>query len=226
MLTLHSVYSFSSCFVSVIIERFCDLALVLIAFGVMIIFVHDVPPLAHQGALSLSVVALMLFAFMLLGGLAPAKMLQLCELFVVLLPKKLQTSIRKFISDFLEGAAVLGNINNLLRVVMLTILVWLTCFLQYYFFLYMFEVEVTVWFAVSVAVMVALAVAAPSAPGFIGVYQAGCVAAFALFGVKRELAVAFSIITHVYQFLLCIGLGVYVLARSNLKLSQLRSPQL
>ena len=71
-------------------------------------------------------------------------------------------------------------------------------------------------------VMTALAVAAPSAPGFIGVYQAGCVAALALFGISKEIGIAFSLVTHAYQFVIIVGLGVISLARNGLGLGDLQ----
>jgi glycosyltransferase 2 family protein len=224
MLSIGSKLSFSSCFVSVVIERFFDLSIVLISFALMLGFIDNIPSIANQGALSLSVLAFAIFVFMLVGGFVPDLVLRITERCLRWLPAGLRTVVMSFLKDFLLGAAVLRRPKNLIYVSVLSVLVWLTCFLQYYFFLFMFQIEPSFWMGVSVAVMIALAVAAPSAPGFVGVYQAGCLAAFVLFGVSKELAMAYAIISHVYQFIVGVGLGALALLKNNLKLSELRTP--
>lgn len=222
MLTLRSAFSFSTCFVSVVIERFFDLSMVLLTFGVMILFIENIPALAHQGAMSLAVMAFALLIFMLLSGLMPDRITGLCDRCLNLLPEKIRSVLSRFLHDFIRGASVLASFKSLAFVVALTLAVWSTTFLQYYTYLYMFDMQPNFWLAVTISIIVALAVAAPSAPGFVGVYQAGCVAAFTLFKVDKEVAVAYSIITHIHQFIFCIGVGMIVLLRNNLSLSDLR----
>jgi uncharacterized protein (TIRG00374 family) len=222
MLTRKTKYSFSSAFVSVVIERFFDLSVVLISFGIMLFFIKDIPHLVHQGALSLTVMAVLIFIFIIAGSLMPQRILRLTEICLKPLPARVGDLIGKFLRDFLNGAVVISNPGALAMVVVLSLLVWSTSYLQFYLFLYSFDVQPDVWLAISTGVIVALAVAAPSAPGFIGVYQGGCIIAFALFGVRKEVAVAFAIITHIYQYVMCIGSGIVVLLTNNLKLSELQ----
>jgi uncharacterized membrane protein YbhN (UPF0104 family) len=73
-----------------------------------------------------------------------------------------------------------------------------------------------------VAVFVALAIAIPSVPVFIGVFQAGCVAATGLFGYPHEAAVVYSLVIHVLSYLLFIGLGFWLLAVHDLSLFELK----
>ena len=64
---------------------------------------------------------------------------------------------------------------------------------------------------------------APSAPGFIGVFQAGCVVGLGLFGIGEELAVAYSIVTHAHQFLYICGVGLLVILTGKWTLGSLRA---
>jgi hypothetical protein len=75
--------------------------------------------------------------------------------------------------------------------------------------------------------MIALAVAAPSAPGFIGTFQAGCLVALTVIsGYSREFAMAYSVVTHVLQMTLVLGAGFVVLHLRGLRLAQLGTPPL
>ena len=51
--------------------------------------------------------------------------------------------------------------------------------------------------SIVVTAIMAIAVSAPSAPGFIGAFQFGCVLALSIFGVSESDAIAYSIVLHV-----------------------------
>ena len=86
----------------------------------------------------------------------------------------------------------------------------------------MFDFPVSWHQAIVITVIIALAVAAPSAPGFIGVFQIACVAAFLLLGLSKELATSYSIIAHAQMFIIVICYGIYLLFKYKLNLTDLR----
>lgn len=217
---------FSTSFISIVVERFFDLSVVLLTFGILVLWIDSIPAWAYAGAWSLSLLALAIFVFILVGSFIPKPLLGISKSILSLLPERLSSVILSFLKDFLEGAAILGHKGRLFKILVLSVLVWCFCYLLFYFFLYLFPIEATPLLGISVAVIVALAVAAPSAPGFIGVYQTGCIAGFALFGVDKELAVAYSIITHVYQYVIFVCYGIYVLSKYDLKLGDLQKAAL
>lgn len=226
LLTRYSKLSFSTCFVSIIVERFFDLLVVLGSFGVVALFVSNIPAWVNRGAILLSILAAGILALMLAGTFMPQALLKIADYFFNLFPSHWAARLRRFAGDFLNGAAVLGQRGGLLKVVLLSLAVWSSGYAIFHFFFYLCRMEPDWWVSVTVSVILALAVAAPSAPGFLGVYQTACIAAFALFGRNQELAVAYSIVAHVYQYILFVLYGLYVLARDNLKLSELRhSPE-
>ena len=70
-------------------------------------------------------------------------------------------------------------------------------------------------------VIVAAFVFLPQAPGFVGTWQAGCVLALELFGVPKDLAVGYSLLTWIVQMVVNVGLGGVFVAREDLSLRQL-----
>ncbi|MCB0329486.1 MAG: flippase-like domain-containing protein, partial [Bdellovibrionales bacterium] len=114
------------------------------------------------------------------------------------------------------------NPKRLFMVLFLTTLVWVTNFVLYWVLLYLLNIEASLLLGTTVAVIIALAVAAPSAPGFVGVFQTACLASFALFTLPEEQAFVYSVITHIFQYIFFIAYGVFVLSKAGMKLNELR----
>jgi glycosyltransferase 2 family protein len=94
---------------------------------------------------------------------------------------------------------------------------------MYWVWCFGFDMPTSFWFGVSCTVFLALAVAAPSAPGFAGVYELGCIAAFRLFGLDAAIATSYAIVSHVYQYVFIIVYGVWVLMKYGLRVGELRN---
>lgn len=222
MLSRTSKYSFSSSFASVVIERFFDLATVLATFSIVLALVDGLPEWVFAGAKALGVLALAIVVFIGACAVWPGRLTGFCRYFLAYLPSKIRGGCDQFLQDFIHSAAVLNSPRRLAITVALSLAVWLTCYLYFYVSLFLFTDSGTMTLAVTAAVIVALAVAAPSAPGFVGVYQVGCIAAFKLFDFSVEVATAYAIITHLLQYILYIIYGFYALSKYGLSLSSLR----
>jgi uncharacterized protein (TIRG00374 family) len=221
LLSFQTKYSFPTAFVSVIIERFFDLSAVLISFGAVALIIDDIPALMVKGALILSVLATGLLLFIVVGALAPHLVSRLSSYVFSFLPERYATGLQRFVINLLDGAAALRSPINLARVVAYSIAIWSATFLSFYVFFWLFDIPGTVTQAVVVTVFISLAVAAPSAPGFVGVYQLGCIAALSLFSVDLELATAYALISHLIQYATSVLYGGYALSRTEWKLSDL-----
>jgi glycosyltransferase 2 family protein len=223
MLTRLSEYSFASSFISVVIERFFDLSAVLISFAIVIPLLPELPPWATVAAYSLGALALCLLLFLVFGCLFPKFIRSMVEIFVQPLPDKVGAFVSRFLGDLLTGAAVIATPSRLIAIVGLTVLIWISSFLQFYDLLFMFPQEQRSFLlGVTLCVFVSLAVALPSAPGFVGVFQMGCVAAAALFAYSVSAAQLYSILVHLLTFVLVIGMGFWVLAVHDLNLFELK----
>jgi len=79
--------------------------------------------------------------------------------------------------------------------------------------------------ALTLVTVVAGAVSAPSAPGFIGTFQAGCIIALALFGIERADAIPYSFVAWAVQWLAQIVLGVVFLLRENVSFRDIQASE-
>lgn len=221
LLTRLSSHSFSTGLASVVIERFLDLSMVLISFAWTINQVPGLPTWVHQSAYILAGLALALLFFIVIGIFFPSKILALVSFFCKPLPEKFKNQLLSFVNDLLKSSRVVATPLNLLRVIVLTVLVWLSCYGIFYSFFSLFQMNYSWLISVTTAVIVALAVAAPSAPGFVGVYQTACIAAFGLFGLSKEDGAAYSIISHVYQYIFFTLAAVIFLSIRQIKVSEI-----
>ncbi len=215
-------YSFASAFISVIIERFFDLSAVLISFFVLAHMLPDLPSWLPLAAYSLGGMAAALLLFLVGGCLAPGPIRKVVELCASILPPRLERFVVNFTKDLLSGAAVIKTPKRLAGVVLLTVGVWATTYLQFNALLFIFDWNHSSLLAVTLGVFVALAVALPSAPGFVGVFQVGCIAATSLFAYPLAAAQVYSLVVHALTFVMLIVIGFWLLSVHDLNLFELK----
>lgn len=215
-------YSFASAFVSVVIERFFDLSAVLISFVVLVQLLPGVPQWLHVAAYSLGGLSGGLLLFLVGGCLVPKPINYMVAVCVKPLPEKVANFVTRFSSDLIKGAAVIHTPKRLLSVLVLTACVWITAYLQFNALLFMFPYNNSFLLSVALGVFVALAIALPSAPGFVGVFQIGCVAACSLFSYPDAAAKVYSLVVHALTYILFISLGFWLLAVHDLNLFELK----
>jgi len=220
-LSSSSKLTYSHCLISVILERFFDLMAVLAGFIFIVFSNHTFEDYIYRTSYFFSLLVLSIFVFIFLSIFYSNFLKKIVNLFIFFLPISFKKFINNFLDSFIESALILNNKKNLFFVVFYTILVWLTTYLQFYIFLFLFDlgtIPISATFAVLIATLVALAVAAPSAPGFIGVFQAGCLLAFSLFGIDKSFALSYSLIVHLHQYILILLYGVYIIFRYSNKI--------
>lgn len=214
-------YSFPTSFVSVVFERFFDLSAVLLTFSTVVALVPGMPSEIYAAAVSLGVLALILLGGTVLTALAPAFVKRSAEFCFSILPARISKIGNGIVDDVVEGARAVRTFRSVFMILLLTAGVWFTCYLQYYILLFLFPDAGGWMMAVAVAVTTALALALPSTPGFVGAYQAGCVAGFGLFHYPSSRAVAFAIVTHLLFYTYYLVIGFYSLAKHDLSLRDL-----
>lgn len=215
--------SFSTCFVSVIIERFFDLCTVLALFAYVTFIIPGLPSWTRDGAFGLCVLAGGIFCFIIIGTFLPDQTRALIRFFTKKLPHTIGEILEKFLGDFIGGASELKSVSSLVMIFLLTMIAWALNIAIFQLFTDVLSIQSSFSLAITLTVLVALAVAAPSAPGFLGIFQAGCIAAFSLFGLSKETATAYSLLNHANQFILFIGFGIYILLHYGISLKELRT---
>jgi uncharacterized protein (TIRG00374 family) len=217
-------------FASIVVERVFDVLALMIILGLCMssIPANQDLQLVILGAKALSVIALVIGMVMTVAYLRPTLILSVLEFILAktlrLKWPELCDKIVLITDDFIKGFRSISSFKELGLVIFWSGLLWVAVAFFYQVGLWVIGESPEMLVGFTVSAFIALAVAAPSAPGFVGTFQYGCV--FALhnvFGYTTEKALAFSIIVHCFQMALIIIHGLYILNREGLKLSELRN---
>jgi uncharacterized protein (TIRG00374 family) len=218
-----SGYSFPVCFLSVVVERFFDLSMVLVLFCLMMLSIEGIDPCVYYGAAGLSMVAVTLLVFILLGALFPDRLERLSNRILVFLPATVAKPFQHLLDEFFKGVGVLRDGRSVFAVLGLSLLIWLSTIWQYSVMLSILDLPMDFLFGLSITVILALGVALPSAPGFIGPFEGAVTLTFPLFGQSSDLGFTYAVLAHIHQYLMIILLGVWVVFKYGLKFNELRS---
>ena len=218
---------FSTCFASVVTERAFDVLALLALLGLSLSHIDVVPHWVSIGAQALAMVALAVTVLMLVSYLKPNLILGLGNKIISILLEKrspeLCEKLSRMLSEFITGLRAISSLYELLMVLVLSFVVWLEISMMYQVGMWAFGETPSLWVGIVINIMICLAVAAPSAPGFIGTFQAGCVAALTgIYGYSQEFSVAFSIVEHTVQMLAIFLVGFFCLNKLGLSVAQLR----
>lgn len=223
VLSRDSRYSFFQAFLSVVLERFFDLVTVLLGFAFMIPWVPGIPDQAFKIAVFLSVLALGIFLAIILAAFSPDFCERMLELCLRRFPAPLRAKFAPLTKNLIESAKVVRPIKQICATLVLTVAVWGSCLLYHIVGLQMFGFSDLFWPGLALTVILALGVAFPSAPGFIGVYEASVVGALMLFGASKEQSIAIAVVLHTHQFIYVSVGGAILLIKRNLSFNTLKN---
>jgi uncharacterized protein (TIRG00374 family) len=132
-------------------------------------------------------------------------------------------------ASFVLGLGPMRRPSVLGRAAGLSVIVWLLEWASYYVLSAGFDLGLSdTRRAVACALLLAvvnLGIMLPSSPGYVGTFQFFSVAALSVFGVSREVALAFSIVAHLGQFLLVTTIGMIYFAREHVSLRSITSQE-
>lgn len=136
------------------------------------------------------------------------------------LPRSVRRPIVDALEAFLLGAAILRDMRLLVRAAAWTVIVWLVNTLGFWFAFFAFDLELPFAAALFFNSAIAFAVAAPSAPGFFGIYELAARAVLVnLWGREASKAVGFALGFHIAGFIPVTLMGLYYAWRLGLNLS-------
>jgi uncharacterized protein (TIRG00374 family) len=228
LLTKWTGISFGRSFASVVIERVFDVCGMFLMFLFAVRGLHELPDIVLLGAKFLSVFAGVITLAMVISYAIPEKIKFLIDFFAgiaeKILPSKVIQPVVSMSKEFLSGLSGIENLVQLALVLISTVIIWVVYVIGFQIiFLSLGESGPLAVGAVS-CVFVSLFIAAPSAPGFLGTFQLGCVAALTgVFSYSEEFSIAFSIVAHSLQFIGIIILGLISMFFRGLKFSSIQS---
>jgi len=206
----------SAAFSSVVLERLFDMLLVIVCF-VVVALVYPLPPALRDSAMVLGVLALMGFAVLYAIQRRRVAAEAFVERVLARFPSSFTAPLGPLFRSFLGGLGGLADRSTVVLVLAYSIYLWVLIQLTFLFGFLALDMRVPLVAAsLATVVIVAAFVFLPQAPGFIGTWQAGCVVALGLFGVPRDEAVGYSLLTWLISMVMNIGAAGVFLAWEDL----------
>ncbi len=182
-------------------------------------FVGDIQTLAVWGA---GVFALALGAF-LWAAMFPQTAARLGEWGIArLTPLRWRDRLSDMLHKFLGGLASLRSPWHALMVFFTSVVIWLFETGKYWFVMHAFPFQVDFFTLMLMNGIVNLATTLPSAPGYVGTFDAPGIAVLKAAGVAAPVAAAYTLVLHVALWVPITALGGFYLLREGLTVDETR----
>jgi uncharacterized protein (TIRG00374 family) len=206
---------------SIVLERLFDMLLVISCF-LLASLIYQLPEDLRRGAIMLAVLAGGGFVFLVVVQRRRQTADRILERILARLPERPAGVVRGIVHGLLDGLSGLSDVATVVRVLVMSAALWGVICLTFVCGLLALDIDVPLISAGLVTmVIVAAFVFLPQAPGFVGTWQVGCVVALELFGVPKDLAVSYSLLTWLIQMLTNIGLAGIFVARQDLSVREM-----
>lgn len=133
------------------------------------------------------------------------------------LPAHWRAKVAGLMVKFLEGLASLRSPFNVLMVFFTSVIIWLLETGKYWLVMHAFPFQVNFFALMLMNGIVNLATTIPSAPGYIGTFDAPGIAVLTAYGVDQSIAAGYTLVLHVALWLPITLLGAYYLTREGIK---------
>jgi glycosyltransferase 2 family protein len=220
---------FSTGVASVVVDRVFDGMVVL-----LLLLVAVLDPTFPRGATlngrSISSFAMIGTAGLIVGltglftlVLFPAVFIRTARWMSRLILPKFEEPVAGFLERFAAGLTILRDPRRFLLAFMWTVIHWLVCAGSYWIGYRAIGLEAPFMSAVFVQSLIVLAVAIPSSPGFVGVFEGAAFLGLAVYGVPKEIALAWAIAYHVASYIPVTLLGIVYSIRLGLHIGDIKS---
>jgi len=207
---------------SSLLERLFDMLSVLFMLGMVLLSLPDAGQLRAWASVPFGLALGLLLVTVLLQRRSRIA-LGLVEAVAARMPGAVRERTLRLVEGFVAGLQALGSGAALLQAAGWSALLWGIIAASFGMGFLALELQVPLlWGSVVVVVGVAVAVAAPSAPGFIGTFQAGCQVALGIYGISPGQALGYSVFAHAVQFVTQVGLGAACLIYQGVGLEEIR----
>jgi uncharacterized protein (TIRG00374 family) len=161
------------------------------------------------------VAALVVF---LLAAMFPEKTIVIGEWGIgIAFPTRFREKAIGIMHKFLDGLASLRSPLNILMVFVTSVIIWLFETLKYWFVMHAFNFNVSFFALMLMNGIVNLATTIPSAPGYIGTFDAPGIAVLTAYGIDQATAAGYTLTLHAALWIPITLLGAYYLTREGIK---------
>jgi hypothetical protein len=140
-----------------------------------------------------------------------------------LVPMRYRDQVRGISDKFLDGMASLRSPTDVLMVLVTSVVIWLFETSKYWFVMQAFRFEVGFFALMLMNGVVNLATTIPSAPGYVGTFDAPGIAVLEAYGVSKSVATGYTLVLHAALWFPITLLGAYYMARESLSWGQVQA---
>lgn len=138
-------------------------------------------------------------------------------------PIALRPGLRDLVDRFLEGLASLRSPKDVFMVLVTSVVIWLFETGKYWFVMHAFPFEVSFFALMLMNGIVNLTTTIPSAPGYIGTFDAPGIAVLVAFGTSQAVAAGYTLVLHAALWLPITLLGALYMARESLSWGRVKA---
>lgn len=218
---------FTAALASLLVDRVFD-TLVILLLLLVSVSVPAFPDGATVGSWSVSkmlfvftAIALTALVTLILAALFPHRVVNIWERALGGVAPKLMERGRGILISFGEGLGVLRDPRRSAIVFFWAVVMWLVNGTSFWIAFKAVGIDAPYSGALFLQSMLAFAVAAPSAPGFFGPFEAASKVALGVYGVNETLAVSYALGYHLLGWLPIVIIGFWYLGRMGLNLSEI-----
>jgi uncharacterized protein (TIRG00374 family) len=217
---------------TLVLERAIDFTAVSVMGGVVLLLhAKAMPTWVSSGAAIFALLTLVPVGAIVALRIDEAGSLALLARMLRPFPDRLRERVMDLVTEVCRGLAGLRGLHATAQVLFQTVILWgivlpAPFLLGLYAFGIDFDTRKMLLATFTTNVFVALAVAAPSAPGFFGVFHFACREALGLFGVPRAVAVAYGTLVHITYWIPVTLIGTVVAAQTGARLAEIVAPGL
>lgn len=223
--------TFTASLASLVVDRVFD-ALVVLLLLLVVVSLPGFPADATVGGWSMNrlllagaLVAITALVALVLAALFPERMAQLWERALGTRAPRLMARGRDILLSFGAGLKVLRDVRQSAIVFLWALLSWLVNGASFWIAFKAVGIDAPFTAALFLQSLLAVAVAAPSAPGFFGVFEASAKIALSVYGIDDTLAVSYALGYHLLGWIPITVIGFWYLAKMGLHLKDVGAGQ-
>ncbi len=154
----------------------------------------------------------------LLAAMYPEKSYDLVSRFVNrLLPERYRQTALSLVDKFLGGLGALRSPRDALMIFFTSAIIWLLETWKYWFVMHAFPFQVSFFALMLMNGIVNLATTIPSAPGYVGTFDAPGIAVLTAYSIDKAVAAAYTLVLHIALWVPITALGAYYFLREGVK---------
>lgn len=220
---------FTTAFASIAVDRVFDAALILILMALATLDPRfgSTARIGNQSVATMMLGALV-FAAAVLAGLytfvfRPQWITGLWTAVARRAAPKLEPRGRALLESFARGLAVLRSPSRFAAIFFWALLHWLVNALAFYLAFLALGIDVPFSAALFLQGVISIGVAAPSTPGFVGVFELAARLGLAVYAVPETLAATWALVFHTLSFIPITVIGGYYFLRMGIHLADVKA---